>query len=187
MKNVANTPRLSREQWLKNALESLGHEAGARLRIDTLVAKLGVTKGSFYWHFKSRDEFVRSLIDYWHENATLVVPHYVGVSGSAEERLLKLINVIFKEQLTRYDLAVRSWAIQEPDIRTMIRRTDVFRHNFIRALFEEMGFDNANADMRCRTLVTYAALYGAVFDQLSEPKQLAQIELMFAMLTRSID
>jgi hypothetical protein len=58
---------------------------------------------------------------------------------------------------------------------------------YVRALFEEMGFDNANADMRCRTLVTYAALYGAVFDQLSEPKQLGQIELMFAMLTRPID
>jgi AcrR family transcriptional regulator len=182
MEITSKKPRLTKEAWLEGALVTLAHDGGAKLRIDTLTKELGVSKGSFYWHFENREEFVRCLLNYWHETTTLVVPQHLGVTGTAEERLLELIRLVFERKLTRYDLAIRSWAVQEPDIRPLVRRTDVFRLNFVRTLFEEMGFDESNADMRARSLVTYAAMYGAVFDQLSQQKQLDQIDNLHAML-----
>ncbi len=52
---------LSRKEWLEKALSIVSREGAAKLRINNLVAEVGVTKGSFYWHFKDREDFVRSL------------------------------------------------------------------------------------------------------------------------------
>jgi AcrR family transcriptional regulator len=59
-----SSKRLSREEWLSRALQVLSREGKAKLKIESLTKNLGVTKGSFYWHFKGRAEFVRSLADY---------------------------------------------------------------------------------------------------------------------------
>jgi AcrR family transcriptional regulator len=48
---------LSRDEWLEKALIVVSREGGAKLRINNPVTEVGVTKGSFYWHFKSRDDF----------------------------------------------------------------------------------------------------------------------------------
>ena len=60
-----SSSRLSREKWLMRALDILAEEHNALLRIDDLVKRMGVTKGSFYWHFKDRDDFLTQLLDYW--------------------------------------------------------------------------------------------------------------------------
>ena len=68
---------LSREDWLEKALNVVSRVGGAKLRINNLVTEVGVTKGSFYWHFKDREDFVRSLIDHWHQRYTLTVSDYL--------------------------------------------------------------------------------------------------------------
>jgi AcrR family transcriptional regulator len=57
--------RYTRTEWLAKALELLAEEGGAKPHIETLCHELKVTRGSFYWHFRSRAEFVRALVDYW--------------------------------------------------------------------------------------------------------------------------
>ena len=80
--------RLSREEWLMLALEEVAREGGAKLRIDKLVEGLGVTKGSFYWHFKDREDFVQSLVEFWAEYTTTKVIEIMSQArGDAQERL----------------------------------------------------------------------------------------------------
>ena len=57
--------RLTREEWLSRAFELLAREGPSKLHVETLVKRLGVTRGSFYWHFDSRRLFIRALVDYW--------------------------------------------------------------------------------------------------------------------------
>ena len=57
--------RLSKEEWLARALEVLGKKGAGELTIESLARHLGVTKGSFYWHFRDRADFFRQLIEYW--------------------------------------------------------------------------------------------------------------------------
>ena len=78
-------PKLTRKNWLEFSLDLLIKEGNAKLRIDTLVQSMGVTKGSFYWHFKDRDDFILKLVEHW----TLVsnqevVEHMKQVQGSAD-------------------------------------------------------------------------------------------------------
>jgi len=120
---------LTRKKWLEYALEILIKEGNTKLRIDHLVRCMGVTKGSFYWHFKDRDDFILSLIEYWADVSSLgVVEHMKQIQGSAEERLLELMQLIVINDLARYDIAVRAWALMEPGVAHFVEETDKWRH-----------------------------------------------------------
>ena len=99
-KNPPPLPRYDRERWLETALNVLATEGGARLRIESMVRSLGVTKGSFYHHFKNREDFVRALIDYWSKEFTESVIAIVNAHEvTPSERLLELTHHIEKECL----------------------------------------------------------------------------------------
>lgn len=163
---------LNRDEWLERALEVVSLAGGAKLRIDNLVKEIGVTKGSFYWHFKNRDDFVHSLIDYWHEHYTLTVSDYLdGIDGSAEEKMRKLMEMVFVEQLTRHDLAIRSWAIAEPELRKLVKRTDDHRLKYLRMLFAGMGFDEDEADLRAHVFLGEASWEAALFETMTNAQR----------------
>ena len=67
----AVSSRLDRKARLTRALEVLGKQGAGELTVESLARQLGVTKGSFYWHFKDRADFFRQLIEYWDEHFTL--------------------------------------------------------------------------------------------------------------------
>ena len=174
---------LSREEWLEKALNVVSRGGGAKLRINNLVAEVGVTKGSFYWHFKDREDFVHRLIDYWHERYTLRVSDYLDVfEGSAEEKLRKLMEMVFVEQLSRHDLAIRSWAVAEPKLQALVKRTDDHRMNYLQMLFRGMGFTEEEAGLRSRVFLGYAAWEAGSFETMTksqrEQKAIAFFELL---------
>lgn len=172
MSAKSTTSSLSREEWLEKALDVVSQAGGAKLRIDNLVKAVGVTKGSFYWHFRDRDDFVRSLVDYWHERYTLTVSDYLDeYEGSASEKLRKLMEMVFVEQLTRHDLAIRSWAIAEPKLRALVKRTDDHRLNYLRMLFSGIGFDKEGADLRARVFLGEAAWEAALFQRMTKSQR----------------
>jgi len=178
-----NVGYLSREEWLERALDIVSSEGGAKLRISALVEAVGVTKGSFYWHFKNKDDFVRRLIDYWHERYTLTVSDYLDqIEGSAEQKLLKLMKMVFVEQLTRHDLAIRSWAIAEPKLRDLVKRTDDYRLDYLRMLFAGIGFDKGASDLRARVFLGEAAWEAARFQRMSRSERARNAEAFFELL-----
>jgi AcrR family transcriptional regulator len=179
--------RLNRKKWLELALDILIKEGNTKLRIDHLVQCMGVTKGSFYWHFKDRDDFILSLVEYWAKVSTIsVVEHMKQVQGNAEERLLELMQFIVINDLTRYDIAVRAWALMEPQVAYIVRETDKRRLNFIHDLFAEMGFEGKEGEMRARTLVTFYAMEHGLLVKKAEEERLELMQLRHAMLTRPV-
>jgi AcrR family transcriptional regulator len=63
--------RLNRDSWLSLALEILAKEGRAKIQIEYLAEKLGVTRGSFYSHFSDRRDFNKSIAVYWAETLRL--------------------------------------------------------------------------------------------------------------------
>ena len=59
---MKNKERLTKEMWLEKALEVLKTQGSAKLHIASLSKDLGVSKGSFYWHFKDRSDFIHALV-----------------------------------------------------------------------------------------------------------------------------
>ena len=57
--------RLSREHWIEAALDALGEGGVGAVAVEPLAARLGVTKGSFYWHFPSREALLVAALERW--------------------------------------------------------------------------------------------------------------------------
>ena len=77
----AATPRLTREDWLLQALEVLAAQGPAKLNIQSLCQALGVSRGSFYWHFADRAEFIAALLELWFQAYTASVPDLIEAGG----------------------------------------------------------------------------------------------------------
>ena len=155
-RNGTAPARLSREEWLARALEVLGKNGAGQLTVESLARQLGVTKGSFYWHFRDRADFFRQLIEYWDEHFTqTVIAEISGQGGPPEERLLELMRLVLSKRLDRFEMPVRAWAQQNPALAPLVRRVDRHRISFVRSLFLEMGFDEDEAEMRTRVFLTY--------------------------------
>ena len=175
--------RHTRERWLSLALDFLAQDGNAKLTIDRLVDALGVTKGSFYWHFRDRHDFQRSVIEYWDEHFTQVVVERLDEQSTAADRLWAIMQSVFQEDLARYDVAIRAWAAQDTRIAKLVQLTDRKRLRVVRDLFAEIGFEGAELEMRTRCFVTYVSLETGISVKQSKKRRLECLRQLHALLT----
>lgn len=182
---VASDTRLSREQWLSQALEILAREGNAKLRVDTICKALGVTKGSFYWHFKNREDFVVSLVDYWKTAFTdVVIEHVRNLGEDPKSRLFAVAEAVSRNKLARYDVCIRAWAAQDPVVAEKVLEVDETRLSFSRSLFGGMGFKGHDLEMRTRAFVGYLSFEPAVFSKSSDEDAAEMVKLFRALIIR---
>ncbi len=153
--------RLSRADWGEAALEVLYSEGIGRVSIVRIARDLGVTSGSFYWHFKDRNDLLRSLLDFWvHSQTEAFFEKVEQFEGTPAERLLKLMEMLTLGEEGRYEVAIRAWAGFDDMAAEVVRGTDKRRIEFLRSIFHELGFKGNEAEMRARLFV---------YSQLAEP------------------
>jgi AcrR family transcriptional regulator len=175
-RNMAVSSRLNRTEWLARALEVLGKKGAGELTVDSLSQHLGVTKGSFYWHFKDRANFFRQLIEYWDEFFTQTVIAEISTRDSSpEDRLLELMQLVHTKHLDRFEMPVRAWAQQNPALAPLVRSVDKRRIGFVKSLFMEMGFDKDEAEMRTRVFLTYMITQRSLLPTIAGNKQFADL------------
>jgi AcrR family transcriptional regulator len=128
-----------RESWLAEALELMRERGIDHVKVEPLAERLGVTKGSFYWHFKNRNDLLRSLPEYWARRQTDPV----------------LAQVLAHEDPDRYDNAMRAWAQFDSDVAEAVAEVDDRRMETARVLFEEAGLSVQDAAFRARLWYFY--------------------------------
>ena len=69
--------QLTRGDWINAAIDVMVHSSVEQVMIEKLGETLGVSRGSFYWHFKSRDELLTSILDQWTQTATIAVQEHL--------------------------------------------------------------------------------------------------------------
>ncbi len=184
-KVAAAKGRFDRDRWLAEALEVLASEGSARITVRHLSEKLGVTTGSFYWHFKDRRDFVTQIVDYWNEAFTETAARYIrDSSDDPKEQLLALMTILTEQDLARYDVAVRAWAAQDSEIAKAVRKVDQRRFDVVRGLFSAMGFGKTESGMRARTLAVFLSLELAFYVRLSKKARLAEVKRRHAWITQ---
>jgi len=177
--------RLTRQEWLDNALAALSEKGQAGQSIQDLSEALGVSRGSFYWHFTDRDDFVHALLEHWYEEYTAVAPVAVERDGgTAEERLARLMRLVHEQNLTRYDLTIRSIASRDSQFARWVRKADRFRLDFIESLFEEMGFTENELRIRARSCLAYLSSEHDLFDKLDRKHRSDLVNDLHAYLVR---
>ena len=126
-------PQLKRDDYLNHALKILSSEGITAITIEQLSADLGVTRGSFYHHFKNRQDLLDEMIDYWVQHWTVEVLQEVeDLKLDPSNTLLVLMRTIRRHDAARYEIAMRNWAQRDKNVRCAIRKVDKLRLDFIR-------------------------------------------------------
>lgn len=145
----------NREVWLKAALEVL-HERGIDgIKVVFLAHRLGLTSGSFYWHFKNVQDLLDNILEHWEHRLTdHIVQDAQQFDGSPEDRILKLMLQVVREDATMPDHAISVWAKSDTKAYLSYHRTVLKRFEFAKWMFEQSGFLPQEAAARGRLMVT---------------------------------
>jgi len=173
----------TREQWLQKSLDVISGQGFGRIVIDNIVKSIKVTKGSFYWHFKDRNDFLEHLVTYWDENFTRnVMQHIAAMQGDAGKRLLELMMYVTRKRLARYDAAILSLAHNEPHVSNQIAVVFESRIEFVASLIAEMGYKGLDLELRSRMIVTFMSQEQNVLSQKAVKEQVSLIKKAYDLL-----
>ncbi|MDB5966187.1 MAG: TetR/AcrR family transcriptional regulator [Polaromonas sp.] len=124
-------------------MKTLAQSGVDMVLVPPLAKALGVTKGSFYWHFSSRGELLMMLIEEWKHRATLRVIEIVERAGVSAQEKIRLIAFIGNSAIDEFggavELAVRNWARVNPSVRKTVADVDRQRLNYLTQLYRELG------------------------------------------------
>jgi len=175
--------KLTREDWLAEALEVLSSEGVGGVRVLSLATSLGVTRGSFHWHFRNRDEFLEALLEYWRiEMTETVIEHIDRIEGEPRERIHELAGFVVRTGRTHYDPAVRAWALADPMAREVVQGVDERRVKYLAGLFERAGFSPEEAVSRGGMLAVYLMGEGLILQGHPLEERLRLLDWQLALI-----
>jgi AcrR family transcriptional regulator len=155
-------PRLTAKDWVLAAERTLAREGVDGVRVETLARELGVSKGSFYWHFKDRDALLFALQEDWAARATSdIITQVEAAAPQPAERLRFLIERVFGATTTEQlliETAMRSWGTLDRKVGARVQGVDKRRTEYVAKLLKDSGLDKSEALRRARIL--YATLVG---------------------------
>jgi AcrR family transcriptional regulator len=145
-----------KSQWTQAALEALRKGGVAGVRVERLAGDLGITKGSFYWHFRGRGELLEALLEFWAREMTEAEFERISqVKGGLARRLATLAEDVLDKGVGRYDPAGRAWARSDRKVAAAVAQVDRRRVRALTGFFEEGGFTPAEARTRARLFYTF--------------------------------
>lgn len=154
--------RLTAKDWVNAGLTALARSGFTALKADTLAKDLGVSRGSFYWHFADVGAYHAAVLQRWREVAMEEIIE--AVDSGPGDRLNTLLQRVFRSE-PRLEIAVRTWAITEERVRRAIEAIDRERLAYVQGLLVAAGVGKRQAAARARIL--YWAYLGYA---LSAPK-----------------
>jgi AcrR family transcriptional regulator len=151
--------RLSRDDWALAALDALSRDGTSGIAVEPLAARLGATKGSFYWHFASRDELVAAALGHWEaRSTTTVIDRVEAAGGSPEQRLRTLFSLVFDpDALTGADVALLA-QLSDSRVREAVERVSARRIAYVARLLRQAGLSPTVS--RRRAVFAYSAFLG---------------------------
>lgn len=155
--------RLSAEDWAQAALDLIAEQGVSAVAVEPLARRLGVTKGSFYWHFPSRDALLQAALERWESVEQESVFGSLEAVPDPRERLRKLFQLVGHEVKPHIIYSELLKALDHPAVQPVIDRVSQRRLEYLVASFRQAGLVRQDAIHRAR--LTYAAYVG--FLQLS--------------------
>ncbi len=175
---------LTRQDWIRQGLQVLAKSGVEAVRVEPLAKLMGVTKGSFYWHFKNRGDLLEAVFQAWMERQTYgIIEQVEELGGDATNKLLYLFELAVQDD-GRVENAIRAWATHDAKITTLLAQVDQRRLDYTQDLFVQIGFAPAEALVRAR--MVYYALVGefTIGTRSDQAERLAEIRLQHAILTQ---
>jgi AcrR family transcriptional regulator len=151
------------QAWVEAAFDALAQGGIDAVRIDPLAKSLGVTRGSFYWHFKDRAALHTAMLKDWRKRASYQIGSRIeSRTSSPDERLRQNLALPKSSPSARrgaaIEFAIRLWSLRDKEAAQAVKHIDHVRLQYYAKLYGEMGF--SIEDARRRAFLFYATLMG---------------------------
>jgi AcrR family transcriptional regulator len=171
--------QLSAKDWLDQGIRTLAESGFTALKAEPLAKAMGVSRGSFYWHFNDVEAFHAEILKYWREIAAERIIDDVEAAAGKGNALELLLERVFGERLA-LENAVRRWAVVDAAARAAVRAIDKRRLAYVERLLLNSGISRDAAHARAQIL--YWAYLGFALSDSSLPR--AQQQAVMAEMLR---
>ena len=154
------TPTLTASDWAEAALQLIAESGLDALTVSNLAARLGVTKGSFYWHFKGRDDLLAAALERWQQRATADTMKALDEVPDPRTRLELILGAASQPPRARSLYASLAQAAEHPLVRKALSRVATARIGYLERCYTAMGV--SATDARARAVFAYAAYRGVL-------------------------
>jgi len=176
--------KLGRQDWLTIGLKVLAESGIEAVRVEPLAKLMNVTKGSFYWHFKNREDLLNAMLREWETRETDdIIKQVEATGGDANAKLLNLFQLAYEDD-GQLEKAMRIWAANDVRAAAVVAQIDQRRLDYLQELFLQIGFPTIEAKARAR--LAYYSWVGefTVGIPTSQAERLAEAQLNHAILVR---
>lgn len=143
--------RLSKSHWIRHGLLTLAGEGAGGLKVGPMAGRLGVSRGSFYWHFRDIGDFRTQLLAAWREATTDQVIRDLDARPPGPGGLQRLLQRTLRPGRS-LERAVRAWAADDPEAAAAIAEVDARRLARVEGLLVEAGVPAERAGPRAAFL-----------------------------------
>lgn len=178
---------LTPDDWIAAATERLVHHGADSIRVDVLAKEMGASRGSFYWHFKDRDELLQRVLTAWRDQATeQLIERFEREHDDPRQLLRDLLSLPFRGKAARraasIELAIRAWARSDTMARHAVEDVDSRRIAYIAQVFSALGFPIREARARAFALYAYEVAESLLSAQGTEGQKAERSRMMEALL-----
>ena len=180
MKKV--TIKTDRTTWVSQGFKILRTKGAGGLTIENLTRSLKKTKGSFYHHFKNREDYSRQLLEQWERSQAIEIIRHSEQEKTPEAINETLVTLSEKSMDPKTEVAIRAWALRDELAREFQERIDTRRVDFLKSLFSLMTADKDKVELF--SLIRYCFYIGShqiipAMDEKSYKQHLTALMEMF--------
>lgn len=140
---MANT---SKKDWIEQGLQVIAEDNVVALTIDLLCSRLSLTKGSFYHHFKSLQDYKHELLVYYEEAGTFQIIRLLEEEATPQVKIQKLGETTLLT-MPGLEVGIRAWALQDAQAEEFQQRIDKKRQEYLEALCMDILHDQQRASL----------------------------------------
>lgn len=153
-------PNLTADAWATAALDVISHRGVEGVAVEPLARELGVTKGSFYWHFSNREALLQRALELWEQQETDDVLQHAAQETDPRRRIERLIREINASKRASRIYQALSSASHDPAIASLVRRISERRMRFLVESYQALGLSAHDARLWAR--MTYSVYLGTL-------------------------
>lgn len=142
--------RLSAADWEEAALDMIGQKGVPALAVEPLARRLEVTKGSFYWHFASRDALLSAALARWERDDQALFSAALARHKQPRSKMLHMFRLTLKQTRSHRLFASLFAAADDPLVRPVVQRVTDARIGLLESGLREAGMAAEQAQHRAR-------------------------------------
>jgi len=148
--------KVEKSEWLKLGVETFSVSGWEGFNVEQFASKLNCNKSSFYWHFKSKDVFLKETIEYWFDHSVKPISTTISKITDPHQRFLKFLTSSFQDKSRKdFMFFLRRLSSKDSDLIILVDKMTRTRLEFTTSMIMDLGYSNKDARIKAEILFNF--------------------------------